>query len=230
MEGGKIRVLVVDDHEVVRVGLAVLLRRYPEIEVIAEASSGLEAVKLAEEHEPDVVVMDIRMPDWSGVEACREIVAARPGTRVIMLTSYADEEAVMASVVAGASGYLLKQIRSTELAEAIRTVAHGGSLLDPSVTERVFAKIREWGSRPSPKSGKLTPQERKIVPLIAEGKTNREIAREVFLSEKTVRNYVSSILAKLGVENRTQIAVIASTEGLARDDDDADEPGAWPID
>lgn len=224
MSGDKIRVLVADDHEVVRAGLSVLLRRDPQLDVVGEAATGAEAVDLCCQVHPDVVVMDIRMPDWSGVEACREIVAACPGTRVIMLTSYADEEAVMASVVAGASGYLLKQVRSPELVDGIKTVAGGGSLLDPSVTQQVFDKIREWGSRSSPKVTKLTPQEKKIIPLIAEGRTNREIARTVYLSEKTVRNYVSSILAKLGVDNRTQVAVIASTEKLADIKDESELP------
>jgi DNA-binding NarL/FixJ family response regulator len=202
-----VRLLVVDDHEVVRQGLVALLDRREGFEVVAEAGTVAEAIERAQRHEPDIVVMDVRLPDGSGVEACREIRAERPETRVVMLTSYPDEEAVLSAIVAGASGYLLKQIRARDLVAALETVANGGSLLDPAVTEKVLDRVRRMASGgATDELAQLTTQERKILALVAEGKTNKEIATEIYLSDKTVKNYVSSILAKLNLERRAQAA------------------------
>jgi two-component system response regulator DevR len=201
------RLLIVDDHEVVRVGLRLLLERRPGLQVVGEAASMASAVEEAAQCSPDVVIMDIRLPDGSGVEACREIRARRPETKVIMLTSYADEDAVLASILAGASGYLLKQIGAQALVDAIQTVARGRSLLDPSVTEKVLERVRRMGTSAGDEQlSKLTAQEQRILALIAEGKTNKEIAGEVYLSDKTVKNYVSSILSKLNVSRRSAAA------------------------
>jgi DNA-binding NarL/FixJ family response regulator len=202
-----VRLLVVDDHEVVRQGLVALLDRREGFEVVAEAGTVAEAIERAQRHEPDIVVMDVRLPDGSGVEACREIRAERPETRVVMLTSYPDEEAVLSAIVAGASGYLLKQIRARDLVAALETVANGGSLLDPAVTEKVLDRVRRMASGgATDELAQLTTQERKILALVADVKTNKEIATEIYLSDKTVKNYVSSILAKLNLERRAQAA------------------------
>ena len=202
-----LRLLVVDDHEVVRQGLVALLDRREAFEVVAEAGTAAEAVQQARRHEPDIVIMDVRLPDGSGVEACREIRADRPATRVVMLTSYPDEEAVLSAIVAGASGYLLKQIRARDLVSAIEAIGRGESLLDPAVTEKVLERVRRIATGGAvDELASLTPQEQKILLLVAEGKTNKEIASEVFLSDKTVKNYVSSILAKLNLERRAQAA------------------------
>jgi len=202
-----LRVMIVDDHEVVREGLRSLFDRRPGMTVVAEAGTVAEAVALAIRHAPNVIVMDVRLPDGSGVEACRDIRAELPDTRVIMLTSYADDEAVFSSILAGASGYLLKQIRGQQLAEAVEAVARGESLLDPQVTKRVMDQMRNLATQPAAdKRAGLTEQEYKILNLIAEGKTNREIAAEIFLSDKTVKNYVSSILSKLNLRRRSEAA------------------------
>ena len=207
MSAKPIRLLIVDDHEVVRIGLRHLLERRVGLEVVGEAASMAGAVEAAAISSPDVVLMDIRLPDGSGIEACREIRAELPQTKVIMLTSYADEEAVFASIVAGASGYLLKQIGSQALVDAIETVARGRSLLDPSVTEKVLERVRRMGSGGVDEQlSKLSAQEQRILTLIAEGKTNKEIARAVCLSDKTVKNYVSSILSKLNLSRRSAAA------------------------
>ena len=199
--------MVVDDHEVVRQGLVALLDRRPRFEVVAQAGSVAEAVTVAGRFEPDLVIMDVRLPDGSGIEACREIRAARPETRVIMLTSYPDEEAVLSAIIAGASGYLLKQIRGRDLITALESVARGESLLDSAVTEKVLERVRRLASGAvADELADLTAQERKILLLVAEGKTNKEIAAEIFLSDKTVKNYVSSILSKLNLQRRTQAA------------------------
>jgi DNA-binding NarL/FixJ family response regulator len=209
------RLLVVDDHEVVRQGLVALLQRRPGFQVVAEAGSVAEAVEMARRHEPDLVVLDVRLPDGSGIEACREIRAELPATRVVMLTSFPDEEAVLSAIVAGASGYLLKQIRARDLVVALEAVGRGESLLDPAVTEKVLERIRRMADGGyTDELAALTQQERKIVLLVAEGKTNREIANEVFLSEKTVKNYVSSILSKLNLERRAQAAAFVATHRL----------------
>ncbi len=206
-----LRLLVVDDHEVVRQGLVALLDRREGFEVVAQAGTVAESIEQARIHEPDIVVMDVRLPDGSGIEACREIRAELPGTRVVMLTSYPDEEAVLSAIIAGASGYLLKQIRARDLVAALETVGRGESLLDPGVTEKVLDRIRRMasGGDTDELSG-LTAQERKILMLVAEGKTNKEIAADVFLSDKTVKNYVSSILSKLNLERRAQAAAFVA--------------------
>jgi DNA-binding NarL/FixJ family response regulator len=202
----KVSVLLVDDHEVVRMGLRTLLDKRENLAVVNEAGSVAEAVSAARQSRPDVIVMDIRLPDGNGVEACREILGELPDTKVIMLTSYADDEAVYGSIMAGASGYLLKQTRGQNLAEAIERVARGESLLDPSVTEKVLARMRALASGEGDELAALSDQERKILGLIAEGKTNKEIAEDVFLSDKTVKNYVSSILSKLNLRRRSEAA------------------------
>ncbi len=212
------RLLVVDDHEVVRQGLVALLERREAFQVVAEAGTVAESIEQARRHQPDIVIMDVRLPDGSGIEACRAIRAELPGTRVVMLTSYPDEEAVLSAIVAGASGYLLKQIRGRDLVSALETVGRGGSLLDPAVTERVLERIRRIasGASESDEISQLTSQERKILLLVAEGKTNKEIASEIFLSDKTVKNYVSSILAKLNLERRAQAAAFVAKHRIDR--------------
>ncbi len=213
-----LRLLVVDDHEVVRQGLVALLDRREGFQVVAEAGTVAEAVEQARRHEPEIVIMDVRLPDGSGIEACREIRAEFPKIRVVMLTSYPDEEAVLSAIVAGASGYLLKQIRARDLVSALEAVGRGESLLDPAVTEKVLERIRRiaTGSQEADELSQLTGQERKILLLVAEGMTNKEIAAEIFLSDKTVKNYVSSILAKLNLERRAQAAAFVAKHRLER--------------
>ena len=207
---------MVDDHEAVRQGLAALLDRRSGFEVVAQAGSVAESIALAVRHEPDLVIMDVRLPDGSGIEACREIRAARPETRVVMLTSYPDEEAVLSAIIAGASGYLLKQVRGRDLVTALDAVARGESLLDSAVTEKVLERVRRAASgSATDELAELTFQERKILMLVAEGKTNKEIAAEIFLSDKTVKNYVSSILSKLNLQRRTQAAAFVAKHRLA---------------
>jgi two-component system, NarL family, response regulator DevR len=202
-----LRVLVVDDHEVVREGIVAALDRRENFHVVAQAGTVAEAIAAADRFEPDLVVMDVRLPDGSGVEACRDIRGDHPGTRVVMLTSYPDEEAVLSAIVAGASGYLLKETRLRDLVKALETVGAGGSLLDPAVTGKVLERVRRMANdEDDDELARLTTQERRILLLVAEGKTNREIAAEVFLSDKTVKNYVSSILSKLDLQRRTQAA------------------------
>ena len=201
-----ISVLIVDDHEVVREGLRALLRRRPNLTVVGEAETVASAIEQARRMKPDVVIMDLRLPDGSGVEACREIRAQRPETKVIMLTSYADEEAVIASIMAGATGYLLKQTRTQALTDAIARAMNGESLLDPAVTKQVLDRVRSSGTKKDNELALLSEQEQKILDLIAEGRTNKEIAQEVYLSDKTVKNYVSSILSKLSLRRRSEAA------------------------
>ena len=202
-----LRLLIVDDHEVVRQGLVSLLDRREGFQVVAEAGTVAEAIEQAQRFEPDIVVMDVRLPDGSGIEACREIRAELPGTKVVMLTSFPDEEAVLSAIVAGASGYLLKQVRARDLVAALEAVGRGESLLDPAVTEKVLERIRRIASGTyADEVAQLTSQEQKILLLVAEGKTNKEIAADVFLSDKTVKNYVSSILSKLNLQRRAQAA------------------------
>jgi DNA-binding NarL/FixJ family response regulator len=202
-----LRIMLVDDHEVVRVGLKSLLAHQPEFVVIGEAGSASEAVEKAAMLQPDIVVMDIRLPGRNGIEACREIVASQPQIKVIMLTSYAEDEMLFDAIAAGAAGYVLKQIGGGDLVRSLERVGRGESLLDPSLTQRVFAKVREAARRAeSDAFATLNDQELKILALIAEGKTNREIAERIFLSEKTVRNYVSTILTKLQLSTRAQAA------------------------
>jgi DNA-binding NarL/FixJ family response regulator len=213
-----LRLLVVDDHEVVRQGLVAVLDRRDGFQVVAEAGTVAEAIEQARRHQPEIVIMDVRLPDGSGIEACREIRAEFPTTRVVMLTSYPDEEAVLSAIVAGASGYLLKQIRARDLVSALESVGRGESLLDPAVTEKVLERIRRiaTGSQEADELSQLTGQERKILLLVAEGMTNKEIAAEIFLSDKTVKNYVSSILAKLNLERRAQAAAFVAKHRLDR--------------
>ncbi len=210
-----IHIVLVDDHAVVREGLAAVLGRHSDLEVVGEAGSASEAIEVTGKTQPDVVVMDIRMPGGSGIDACQEIVSRWPGVRLLVLTSYADDEAVLASITAGASGYVLKQVGSQGLVDAIRRVAAGGSLLDPGVTGRVLAEVRRTAAARDPELALLTLQERRILSLIAAGKTNREIAGEVYLSEKTVRNYTSGIFAKLKLANRAEAAAFAARKGLS---------------
>lgn len=206
MTDAPIRVMLVDDHEVVREGLRTLLSRNKGMQVAAEAGTMQEAIEAAARAKPDVIVMDVRLPDGSGVEACRTIREARPETKVIMLTSYADDEALFASIVAGAAGYLLKQTRGQAVLEAITSVAAGRSLLDPDVTGKVLERVRRGREDQDPAFASLTEQERKVLEHLAEGKTNREIGAVLFLSEKTVKNYVSRILDKLGLSRRAEAA------------------------
>jgi two-component system response regulator DevR len=202
-----LRVLLVDDHEVVRDGVKALLQATEDIIVTAEASSVREAIDEADRARPDVVVMDVRLADGSGIEATREIRARHPKTSVIMLTSFADDEALFASIMAGASGYVLKQVKGGELVRAIRTVGKGESLLDPAVTSAVLDRLRKGKHLlKDEKLARLSPQEERILALVAEGKTNGEIGDELHLAEKTVKNYVSSILSKLEVARRAEAA------------------------
>ena len=202
-----IRVLLCDDHELVRRGLKGLLESDLTIEVVGEAATADEAVQAAAELKPDVVVMDVRMPGRSGIEGCRDIRAQREATKVLILTSFADDEALFSAIMAGASGYVLKQIRGNDLLDGIHKVAAGQSLLDPSVTARVMARIRGTHDPGEPGDlAELTAQEHKIIDLVAEGLTNREIGERLHLAEKTVKNYVSNILLKLGLLRRTQVA------------------------
>ena len=205
----RVRVLLCDDHELVRGGLKALLESDLTVEVVGEADSADQAIRVAAEVMPDVVVMDIRMPGRSGIEACREIRADREETRVLILTSFADDEALFSAIMAGASGYVLKQIKGNDLLDAIHKVASGQSLLDPTVTARVLARIRgDAGSSIGEAGDDLTAQERKIVELLAEGKTNRQIGEQIHLAEKTVKNYVSNILMKLGLSRRAEVAAL----------------------
>jgi two-component system response regulator DevR len=202
------RVFLLDDHEVVRRGLRGLLESEEDMEVVGEAGTVQEAYARIPATSPDVAVLDVRLPDGDGIEACREIRSRHPATRCIMLTSFSDDEAVYAAIMAGASGYLLKQVRSLDLVNGIRRVAAGDSLLDPAVTTRVLERLRH------PDEGDelagLTEQERQVLALVAEGLTNRQIGERMFLAEKTVKNYVSNMLAKLGMSRRTEAAAYAA--------------------
>lgn len=209
------RIMIVDDHEVVRLGLRGLLERQPNWQVVAEASTADDAVSRALELRPDVVVMDIRLAGSSGIEACRRIMSEIPETKVIMLTSYAEDELLFDAIAAGAAGYVLKQIGSDELVRAIETVGRGEALLDPSLTRRVLARVREAARKEAFAAfTDLTEQELRVLALISEGKTNREIAESLYLGEGTVRNYVSNILGKLGVSNRAEAAAYAVEHNL----------------
>ena len=211
-----LRLLVVDDHEVVRQGLVALLDRRDGFEVVAQAGSVADAIAEANRFEPDLVIMDVRLPDGSGIEACREIRSEHPATKVVMLTSYPDEEAVLSAIIAGASGYLLKQVRGRDLVSALESVGRGDSLLDPAVTEKILQRVRAAAGGENDELADLTTQERKILLLVADGLTNKQIATEVFLSDKTVKNYVSSILSKLNLQRRAQAAAyVAKRHGGA---------------
>jgi two-component system, NarL family, response regulator DevR len=205
-----LKILLVDDHEFVRMGIKALLARYPQFQVVAEAANAQEAVQRAIQHRPDVIIMDIRLPGKSGIEATREITQQLPDTKVIMLTSFAEDELLFDAIIAGAAGYILKQIDSKELIRALETVARGDALLDPAVTKKVFERVRRAARESEDKMfASLSDQELRILALVAQGKTNKEIAENLFLSEKTVRNYVSSILAKLSLSTRSEAAAYA---------------------
>ncbi|HTZ45567.1 MAG TPA: response regulator transcription factor [Jatrophihabitans sp.] len=204
-----IRVFLLDDHEVVRRGIANLLGGEGGIEIVGEAGTAAEALARIPASRPDVAVLDARLPDGSGIDVCRDIRSSQPSVRCLILTSYDDNDAVFAAVMAGASGYLLKEVRGASLVDAIRQVAAGRSLLDPSVTERLLNKLRQ-PAEVDQRLAVLTEREREILDLIAEGLTNRQIGERLFLAEKTVKNYVSGLLAKLGMQRRTQAAVYGS--------------------
>jgi len=204
--GSSTRVMLVDDHEVVRTGLRSLLSSQDDMEVVAEAGTAQEAVLRARSYHPDVVVLDIRLPDRSGVEVCRDIRQEHPQMAVLMLTSFSDDQALFDSIMAGAAGYVLKQIRGTELVDGIRRVARGESLLDPSVTARVLDRLRHPTTRGDARLARLSPTEVRIIEMIAEGLTNRAIGERIGLAEKTVKNYVSSILAKMHMNRRSEAA------------------------
>lgn len=211
----KQRILLVDDHEVVRIGLRALIERHPNFEVVAEAGTAREAIERVEAYSPDVVVMDIRLPGGSGIEACEEIAKKHPHSKVIMLTSYAEDEMLISAIRAGAAGYILKQIGGEDLVRAIEAVGRGEALLDPAVTQRIFQEVRKAAKEEEASAfSALTKQERHVLLLVSEGRTNREIAKALFLGEGTVRNYVSSILSKLGVSNRAEAAAYAVEHNL----------------
>jgi DNA-binding NarL/FixJ family response regulator len=211
----KQRILLVDDHEVVRLGLKSLLDRNPQFDVVGEASSAREALEQVNNLSPDVVVMDIRLPGTSGIEACEDIIQKHPNIKVIMLTSYAEDEMLFSAIRAGASGYILKQISSEDLVKALEAVGRGEALLDPAVTQRVFQEVRKAVKEEEASAfAHLSQQEKHVLLLVSEGKTNREIAKALFLGEGTVRNYVSSILSKLGVNNRAEAAAYAVEHNL----------------
>lgn len=211
----KHRVLLVDDHEVVRLGLKSLLEHHPQFEVIGEAGNAREAVEQVSRFNPDIVLMDIRLPGSSGIEACEEITHKYPETRVVMLTSYAEDEMLFSAIRAGASGYVLKQIGGEDLVRALEAVGRGEALLDTAVTQRVFQEVRKAVKDEEASAfSNLSQQEKHVLLLVSEGKTNREIAKALFLGEGTVRNYVSSILSKLGVSNRAEAAAYAVEHNL----------------
>jgi DNA-binding NarL/FixJ family response regulator len=206
-----LRILLVDDHEVVRLGVRILIERQPGMEVVGEATTVREAVSQAEQLVPDVVVLDIRLPGGDGLDACRQIKARRPETRIIILTSFPDDEVLYDAIAAGADGYVLKQIGSDDLIHALERVGQGESLLDPSLTARVFAKVREARQQERAHAfADLTEQDMQILAHVAEGETNREIGAALQLSEKTVRNYISIILGKLNLASRAQAAAYAA--------------------
>jgi two-component system, NarL family, response regulator DevR len=205
-----VRVFLLDDHEVVRRGLKDLFDSEDGFEVVGESVSAKDAEARIPALRPDVAVLDGRLPDGSGVDVCRSVRSVDPSIRAIILTSYDDDEALFAAIMAGAAGYVLKQIVGNDLLDVVRKVADGQSLLDPAVTQRVLDRLRDGGANEPAELRSLTPQERRILELVAEGLTNRQIGEQLFLAEKTVKNYVTSILTKLGLERRTQAAVLAS--------------------
>jgi DNA-binding NarL/FixJ family response regulator len=207
--GRPIRVFLLDDHEIVRLGVRELLEAQPGIKVIGEAGTAAAALARIPALRPDVAVLDVRLPDGDGISVCRDIRSAMPEVACLMLTSFSDDDALFDAVMAGAAGYVLKQIRGTDLVGAVRTVASGQSMLDPGAAGRLMARLRETPGRPDPLRD-LTGQERRILELIGEGLTNRQIGERMFLAEKTVKNYVSAVFAKLGMERRTQAAAYAA--------------------
>jgi DNA-binding NarL/FixJ family response regulator len=209
-----VRIFLLDDHEIVRRGLRELFETQDDFEVVGEASNADEAMTRVPPTRPDVAVLDVRLPGTSGIEVCRDLRAELPELRCLMLTSFADDDALFAAILAGASGYLLKQIRGSELVSAVRRVAAGQSLIDPALTASVMERLR--GKQEDERIARLSPQERRILDLIAEGKTNRQIGAEMFLAEKTVKNYVSNLLAKMGFSRRTEAAVYAARSKSAQ--------------
>jgi len=205
-----VRVFLLDDHEVVRRGVHDLLDAEPDLAVIGEAATAEQAIARVPALRPDVAILDMRLPDGDGVTVCRELRSRMPDLACLMLTSFDDEEALLDSIMAGAAGYVLKQISGTDLVTAIRTVASGQSMLDPGATTRLMARLRGEAPAPAPEFPHLTDREREILALIGEGLTNRQIGQRMFLAEKTVKNYVSHLLVKLGLERRTQAAVLAT--------------------
>ncbi len=210
-----IHVFLLDDHEIVRRGVRELIEAEPGLQVVGEASTAAEAIQRIPAVRPDVAVLDVRLPDGSGVEVCREVRSQLPDLACLMLTSFSDDDALFEAIMAGAAGYVLKQIRGNDLVTAIRRVARGESLLDPTVTTKVLHRLRH-PSEEDERLAKLTPQERRILDLIAEGATNRQIGTELHLAEKTVKNYVSNMLMKLGMSRRTEAAVFAVKAGVGR--------------
>jgi two-component system response regulator DevR len=210
------RVFLLDDHEVVRRGLRELLEAEDDLEVVGEASTVEEALRRVPPTRPDVAILDVRLPDGNGVEACRDIRSAQPHIQCLMLTSFSDDEALFDSIMAGAAGYLLKQIRGPDLVDSVRRVAAGQSLLDPTVTAKVLDRLRR-PPQEDEQLARLTDQERKILELLAEGLTNRQIGERLYLAEKTVKNYVSNLLMKLGMHRRTEAAVYAARIAAKRD-------------
>lgn len=216
MSGFVSRILIADDHAVVRAGLRALLEKNGRFRVVAEAATGEEAVKLAQQHQPDVAVLDIRMPGMSGIDACSRIVKSVPNCHVIMLTSYAEDELVMAAIQAGAAGYVLKRIGDNELVQAIERVSRGEGILDPAMTSAVFEQVRKANQTQIASAfADLTPQELIVLAHVAEGLTNRQIAVKLFLGEGTVRNYVSSVLQKIGAANRAEAAAYAVKHNIS---------------
>ncbi len=203
------RVFLLDDHEIVRRGLRDLIEAEDDLEVVGEAGTADEALRRIPSTRPDVAVLDVRLPDGDGVSVCSDVRSSHPEVRCLMLTSFSDDEALFSSIMAGASGYVLKQVRGSDLVDGIRRVGRGESLLDPTLTSRVLDRLRH-GSEEDELVGQLTPQERKLLDLLAEGLTNRQIGERMFLAEKTVKNYVSNLLAKLGMGRRTEAAVYAA--------------------
>jgi DNA-binding NarL/FixJ family response regulator len=203
-----VRVFLLDDHEVVRRGLRDLLEAEDDLEVVGEAGTAEEAYARIPATNPDVAILDVRLPDGDGVEVCREIRSSHPGTACLMLTSFADDEALFSAIMAGAAGYVLKQVRGTDLVDGVRRIARGESLIDPTLTTRVLDRLRQPPA--ADELDALTSQERRILDLIAEGMTNRQIGERLFLAEKTVKNYVSNLLSKLGMSRRTEAAVYAA--------------------
>jgi DNA-binding NarL/FixJ family response regulator len=212
----KVRILIADDHSVVRAGLRALLENHEDFQVVAEASTGEEAVAKAIEYQPDVVVLDIRMPGLSGIQACQQIIEAVDGCRVIMLTAYAEDELLFAAIQAGASGYVLKRIGDAELVRSVERVSRGEGILDPGMTKTMFAEMRKARkAQLAAAFADLTPQELLVLALVAEGMTNRQIAVKLYLGEGTVRNYVSSVLAKINASNRAEAAAYAVKHNIA---------------
>lgn len=212
----RIRLLIVDDHKVVRLGLTTLFSRHRGVHIVGDVGTMAEAVEAAQRLNPDVVLMDVRLPDGSGIDACREIRTACPATHVLFLTSFGDDDAMLATVLAGASGFLLKQADEGGVIHAVETVAGGQSIMDPAVTHALLQRMRFSGQKSSGSSGVLSPQEKRVMTLVVDGKTNKEIAFEMGLSEKTVKNYLSNIFQKMQVTRRSQAAVLFERQRSGR--------------